>query len=139
MFHHLSIVKEEVESIALDSIDIKMRTGHVKIEMDQSFAEQQRLEHKEKMSLVDDKYRSERSLKQYYLGCSCSVCYQRYHISKGYHCCDSKSRCNVRRYVEELEDSVDSHSAPIERKIETMNKVRSCIYFQNYLYHLYVI
>ena len=134
-FQHLLIVKEEVEPTALDSIDIKMRTDHVTIEMDQSFAEQQRLEHKEQMSLVDDNYRSKRSLKQYYLGCSCSVCYQRYHISKGYHCCDSKSRCNVRRYDEELEDSIDSHSAPVGRKIETMNKVRSCMYFQNYLYH----
>ena len=124
MFHYLLIVKEEIESTALDSIEIKMSTGHVAIEMDQSFSEQQRLEHKEKMSLVNDKYRSERSLRQYYLGCSCSVCYQRYHISKGYHCCDSKSRCNVRRYVEECEDSVDSYSAPVERKIETMNKVR---------------
>ena len=130
MFQHLLFVKEEIESTALDSIDIKMRTGHVAIEIDQSFAEHQRLEHKEKMSLVDDKYRSERSLKQYYLGCSCSVCYQRYHISKGYHCCDSKSRCNVRRYVEELEDSVDSHSAPVERKIETMNKVEVAFIFR---------
>ena len=130
MLHHLSIVKEEVESTALDGIDIRMRTGHVTIEMDQSFGEQQRLEHKEKMRLVDDKYRSERSLKQYYLGCSCSVCYQRYHISKGYHCCDSKSRCNVRRYVEEFEDSVDSHSAPFERKIETMNKVEVAYIFR---------
>ena len=69
--------------------------------------------------------RSERSLKQYYLGCSCSVCYQRYQFSKGYHCCDSKSRCNVRRYekCDDLEETVDACSAPVERKCEEIKQV----------------
>ena len=101
-----------------------MKDEHVSIDMDNT-----NYNHTEQNKGFDldyyEKYRSEKSLKQYYLGCSCSVCYQRYYISKGYHCCDSKSRCNVRRYEksDDLEDSIDSHSAPIERKCETMKEV----------------
>ena len=117
-------VSKNQESTNLNTIDIKMKDQHVSIDMDHT-----NYNHTEQNKGFDldyyEKYKSDKSLKQYYLGCSCSVCYQRYYISKGYHCCDSKSRCNVRRYEksDDLEDSIDSHSAPIERKCETMQEV----------------
>ena len=104
-----------------------MKNEHVSIDMDNTnYNHNKGEETKSQLEREYEKYRSERSLKQYYLGCSCSVCYQRYHISKGYHCCDSKSRCNYRRYekFDDSEDNVDSHSEPVERKCETMQQVK---------------
>ena len=62
---------------------------------------------KEKPYMVDQQSlaNSKRSLKHFYLESSCSVCSERYKISKGTHSCDAKSRCNFKQkdYIEDLE------------------------------------
>ena len=104
-----------------------MKDDHVSIDMEPSYYGRTGgvLLKEDSMDFIGNSM-SERSLKQYYLGCSCSVCYQRYQFSKGYHCCDSKSRCNVRRYekCDDLEETVDACSAPVERECEEMKQVQ---------------
>ena len=91
----------------------------------------------DKNYVYDNHVNSYNSLKKFYLGCSCSVCYQRYEFSKGSHLCNSKTRCHVKQGKitqrldpDQFHDTVDDESTSVEPPIllEYQQDLRSQVY-----------
>ena len=84
-----------------------MKTDHVAIEMEEKPCNKNwkviQMNEDIQKSKEDMKPRS--SLKSYYLGCSCVICYRRYKCSKKPHSCNAKDRCHVvhKERIEDLE------------------------------------
>ena len=84
-------------------------TGHVTIAMEEKPRNEinnwEINQMKNEIKQSKDEIKSRSSLKHYYLGCSCRICYQRYKFSKKPHSCNAKDRCHVdnRQKIEDLE------------------------------------
>ena len=86
-------------------INLEMKTDHVAIEMEEKPLNNNwkviQMNEDIKKSKEDMKPRS--SLKSYYLGCSCVICYRRYKCSKKPHSCNANDRCHV-EHKERIQD-----------------------------------
>ena len=84
-----------------------MKRDHVTIDMEDIPRKMDKklkmIQMNEEINEPKDEIKTGSSLKHYYLGCSCQICYQRYKFSKQPHFCNAKDRCHVVR-KERIED-----------------------------------